>query len=92
MDLIDAISKILHFQYRFEMVPDGETALRFVHVCAEQSSVKCCFLISFSPLPFRIHFRQIRFVQQSHEAVGWPGEAFAGSSKSLTASVEWEWR
>lgn len=24
MDLIDAISKILHFQYRFEMVPDGK--------------------------------------------------------------------
>jgi hypothetical protein len=24
MDLIDAISKILHFQYRFELVPDGE--------------------------------------------------------------------
>lgn len=24
MDLIDAISKILHFQYTFELVPDGE--------------------------------------------------------------------
>lgn len=24
MDLIEAISKILHFQYRFELVPDGE--------------------------------------------------------------------
>lgn len=24
MDLIDAISKILHFQYRFELVPDGK--------------------------------------------------------------------
>lgn len=23
LDLIDAISKILHFQYRFELVPDG---------------------------------------------------------------------
>lgn len=24
MDLIDAISKILHFQYRFELVSDGK--------------------------------------------------------------------
>jgi hypothetical protein len=29
MDLIDAISKILHFQYTFELVPDGKNNQKF---------------------------------------------------------------
>lgn len=43
MDLIDAISKILHFQYRFELVPDGERAFVVVrfHLHFSNFSLLC---------------------------------------------------
>lgn len=73
MDLIEAISKILHFQYRFELVPDGEWL---------QASQRNENLVAFR---FR---REVRLIQQSHEAVGWPREASIRSGESLTTSNE----
>lgn len=71
MDLIDAISKILHFQYRFELVPDGKVSTKVQIV-----SLYCFFVP-----------RQVRVVQQNKQAVGRSGEAFIGSSKSLSVCV-----
>lgn len=71
MELIDAISKILHFQYRFELVPDGKyTRAQQIMFKANALSVMTC--------------RQVRLLQQSNEAVGWIGETFIRSSELLT--------
>lgn len=76
MDLIDAISKILHFQYRFELVPDG----KYVARVGRKSSCESKIFFLFSSTPER----QVRIVQQSHKAMGRAGEAFIRSSESLT--------
>jgi hypothetical protein len=75
LDLIDAISKILHFQYRFELVPDGE-----VYFCY----FPCFFgLFAIGKILLSLS-RQIRIVQQRNKAMGRAREAFIRQSKSLT--------